>query len=63
MANSEFSTFPSNKTEALTMLYLQNQDLSNLSPEELADKYQKTYDKIRQRNKEIQAEKRSNSGW
>lgn len=51
--------FPSSKIEALTMLYLQKQDLSNLSPEEVMDKYQETYDKIRERNKEIKSERAS----
>lgn len=32
---------------ALTLLYLQHQDLSPLSPEELFDKYKETYDKIK----------------
>lgn len=38
--------FPSTKIEALTMLYLQKQDLSGLSPEEFLDKYEETYLKI-----------------
>lgn len=41
-------TFPSTKTEALAMLYLQNQDLSSLTPENLVTKYNETYNKIRQ---------------
>lgn len=32
-------TFPATKSESLTMLYLQNQDLSKLTPQELVDKY------------------------
>ncbi len=39
-------TFPRNELEALAMLYIQNQDLSDLSPEELLDKYQDAYAKI-----------------
>ena len=39
-------SFPSNKTEALTMLFLQKQDLSNLKPDELANKYNEVYAKI-----------------
>ncbi|MBQ6094982.1 MAG: hypothetical protein IJL09_06230 [Lachnospiraceae bacterium] len=31
--------FPSNEIEALTLLYLQNQSLSGLAPEEIYDKY------------------------
>lgn len=32
--------FPSTKFEALTMLYLQNQDLTGISPEKLLDNYE-----------------------
>lgn len=32
---------------ALTLLYLQQQDISSLSPEELYDKYRDTYDRIK----------------
>jgi len=35
----ELSTFPSNRLDGLTLLYLEKQDLSNLSPEEFVDKY------------------------
>lgn len=38
--------FPSNRIQALTMLYLENQDLSKMSPEDLADLYVTTYKKI-----------------
>lgn len=38
--------FPSSKFEALAMLYLQNQDLSGLTPEEIYDKYQDAYERI-----------------
>jgi hypothetical protein len=47
------NTFPSGKASALTMLYLEKQDLSALSPEELADKYTEIYEKIDARFKEI----------
>lgn len=40
------SGFPSNKFEALAMLYLQNQDLSDLTPEELLCKYEEVCEKI-----------------
>ena len=50
MANDiRLSTFPSNRIEALTMLYLQNQDLSSLSPEEIFDKYQDAYTAIKKK--------------
>jgi|GEM_PF-981907 len=37
--NDTFLTFPSDRAEALAMLYLQNADLSGASPEDLADMY------------------------
>ena len=51
MADITLDTFPSNKVEALTMLYLQNQDLSSLTPEELVEKYYEVYGKIHDHNK------------
>lgn len=51
-------SFPSNECEALAMLYVQNQDLSNVSPEELLDKYQDAYEKIREHKK-----KKRNAKW
>lgn len=48
MANDvRLDTFPSNMTEGLTMLYLQNQELTNVSPEALAKLYWETYYRIR----------------
>lgn len=46
MSDSVFKTFPDNEIEALAMLWVQNQDLSSTTPEELLDKYQDAYDKI-----------------
>lgn len=45
------NTYPENKFEALTMLYLQTQDLSGLTPEELLEKYYDVYGKMRDHNK------------
>ncbi|MGH1833380.1 hypothetical protein ABE871_18235 [Enterococcus gilvus] len=42
------NSFPSNRFEALTMLYLQQQDLKDLSPEELTKKYFEVYKEVRQ---------------
>lgn len=36
---------------AITMLYLQQQDLSSLSPEELYDKYRNAYERINTHHK------------
>ena len=47
---SDKTSFPTNKSEALTMLYLQNQDLSGLTPEEIFYKYQDAYKKIHKCN-------------
>ena len=58
--NISLSTFPNNSLDALTMLYIQNQDLSGKTPEELVDLYDETYDKIRNRKKENREKKRSN---
>ena len=53
MSDNNLSTFPSNRIEALTMLYLQNQDLSDITPEELLEKYHETYKRIREHYREI----------
>lgn len=55
MANETLRTFPENEVEALAMHYIQNQDLSTVTPEELLDMYQDTYQKI----KAYRREKRS----
>ena len=39
MSDVSLSTFPTSKISALAMLYLEKQDLSTLTPEELLDKY------------------------
>lgn len=52
MPETRLDTFPSNETEALAMLYIQQQDLSDLSPEEIYDKYYDAYQKIREYRKE-----------
>ncbi|WP_028273665.1 hypothetical protein [Atopococcus tabaci] len=47
MANDiNLNTFPGSSLEALTMLYLENQDLSDLSPTELTRKYFEVYHEI-----------------
>lgn len=41
-------TFPKNKIEALALLYLENQDLTNLTPTEIAEKFDEAENKITQ---------------
>ena len=51
--------FPANSAEALAMLYLQNQDIKALSPEQLADLYDDTVNKIIARQLDIRRGKSS----
>lgn len=51
MPDVSLNTFPSTETEALAMLFVQSQDLSGLSPEEIYDKYRDAYEKIREHHK------------
>lgn len=46
MSNS-LDTFPKNYHEALAMLYMQNQDLKNKTPEELVCMYNEVLDAMR----------------
>lgn len=62
MSETVLHSFPSNETEALAMLWLQSQDLRGITPEELLDKYQDAYQKIRQRKKDNYAAKKASSG-
>ena len=50
-------TFPRSFQEALAMLYMENQDLSGLTPEQLVDMYQDAYEKICIRNKKRNEER------
>lgn len=54
----DLDTFPGNATEALAMLYVQNQDLHGVSPEQLQTMYYEAYFAIR---KEYQ--RKVASGW
>ncbi len=49
----KLSTFPTNRAEALTMLYLERQDLEKLSPHELVEKYLRVEEEIKTSFKEI----------
>lgn len=46
MSEVRLNTFPSNKIEALAMLYLQNRDLKNKTPEQLLDMYYEAYERL-----------------
>ena len=49
MANSnEKASFPKDSAEALAMLYVHNQDISDLTPEELFKKYNDAYHRIKE---------------
>lgn len=54
----KLSVFSDNRLEALAMLYLQNQDLSGLSPEQILDVYDEAYDKIKSHYKDTRADRR-----
>lgn len=45
--NTHLESFPTNKFEALAILYLQHQNLSGVGPEQLLDWYQDVYAKMR----------------
>ena len=59
MADS-FSTFPAGKCEALAMLYVQSQDLSSLTPEQLLDMYEDAYARLREHNRAKRNERKDN---
>lgn len=44
--------YPDGKISALTILYLQNQDLSSVSPEELLVLFEETWERINRKSKE-----------
>lgn len=46
MAATTLNTFPNNRVSALTMLFLENQDLTGLTPEQLAANYDDVFEKI-----------------
>ena len=52
MYDVELRTFPGNKFEALALLYVQSQDLSGKTPEELLDLYEDAVTRIREHNRE-----------
>ena len=46
---SDQTYFPSNRREALALIYIQSQDLSQKSPEDIVVMYKDAYDKISQK--------------
>ncbi len=52
-------TFPTNQSEALAFLYVQNQDLNNKTPEDLVHMYKDALMKIRAEAKKMQDEERA----
>ena len=48
----DFNTFPKDKIEALTMLWLESQDLSEMSPEDVLRKFNDAEKRIRQCNRD-----------
>lgn len=52
------SVFPKTRLESLTMLYLQNQDLSSCTPEQIVDMYFDAYDRIITHNNEVMEKRR-----
>lgn len=48
----QFHTFPATRIDALAMLYLEKQEISNLSPEELLDKYDEVHSALKRHNQE-----------
>lgn len=61
MDDIKLFSFPGDECEALAMLYVQNQDLTDVTPEQLLDKYQDAYEKIKSHRKEKNTAKRQ--GW
>lgn len=57
----QLSTSSGDTWAALAMLYLQNQDLSGLTPSEILDKYDYAYDQIRLHHASVAKDHRC--GW
>lgn len=53
----EFSTFPSNRVQALAMLYTQNQDLKGKTPSEIAQIYVSAHAEINSYLRELRYNK------
>ncbi len=53
--NVSLNAFPRNKIDALAVLYVQAQDLSGKTPEDLAVMYETAYAKIKERFKDMRS--------
>lgn len=62
MDDVRLMTFPATETEALAMLYVQNQDISKLTPEQLYDLYASAYSKIKAQRSAKRREKYQSLG-
>lgn len=50
MSDVSLKTFPSSSSEALALIYVQNQELSGKTPEEICEMYWEAYFRIRKRS-------------
>ena len=57
MDKVELKSFPSNRIEALTMLYLSQKDLTHVFPENMARLYMETYKEIQQGFRDLRAQR------
>lgn len=53
----EKTSYPGYAFDALTMLYLEKTDISDLTPSQLVDRYNEVYAEIRKHYRETQAER------
>lgn len=53
MSESTQHSFPSTKAEALALLYVQSQDLTGVTPEDLVAMYKDAYARILAENKRL----------
>lgn len=57
MNDVELKSFPTNRNEALALMYMSQQDLTRYQPKELAEMYAVTLEEIRQGFKDLRARK------
>ncbi len=59
MSEINLSTFPDSKLEALALLYVQSQNLSDKSPSEILDMYDDAYQELRNHQKKKRTAKKA----